>query len=141
MPELSEIDKLPTLAAPSGNDLIPVSDASVNGPYGPKVAGVRLNQLVGLNPADVTVDADGGTVTANRLTFISGGSTSTVNVPAASGELREVIVMNGGSGNATVTSATANIRTAAVPTASTTSVVSAGATGRFHSDGTTWYRA
>lgn len=140
MPELSEIDKLPTLAAPAGDDLIPVHDVSVLGPYGPKVVGVRLNQLVGLNSGDATIDTDGGTITATRLTFITGGTTSTVNIPAPSGTLREIIVMNGGSGNATVTSAAANIRTAAAPTAATTSVVATTVTARIISDGTSWYR-
>lgn len=141
MPTLDDLPVIATLTDPSGGDFIPISDtsAATNGPS--KVRKLPLNAVLGVSSSDVTIDTDGGTITATRLTFITGGTTSTVNIPAPSGNLREIIVMNGGSGNATVTAATATIRTAAAPTAATTSVVSAGATARFLSDGTSWYRA
>lgn len=140
MPTLDDLPVLATLADPSGGDFIPVSDSSADGAGPSKVRKLPVNAVLGLSAADVTIDTDGGTITANRLTFITGGTTSTVNIPAPSGNLREIIVSNGGSGNATVTAATATIRTAGVPTAATTSVVATTVTARFLSDGTSWYR-
>ncbi len=144
MPELSEITRLTALDTPAGDDVLPIVDVSAapDHSYGPAIRKIRVNQIRGLSAADVTVDTDGGTVTASRLTFISGGSTSTINIPAPSGTVREIIVMNGGSGAATVTSAAANIRgfLTGTQTAATTNSVAAFTAATFMSDGTTWFR-
>lgn len=142
MPELSEITRLTALDSPAGDDVLAIVDVSAapDHSYGPAIRKIRVNQIRGLSATDVLVDADAGTITATRLTFISGGTTSTVNIPAPTGEVREIIVMNGGSGSATVTAPSAVIRSAAAPTAATTNAVVAGATARYLSDGTTWFR-
>jgi hypothetical protein len=102
---------------------------------------IRLNQISGLSPEDVIVSA-AGSPTVRRLTFINSGTTSTLNIPAPSGAVREIIVMNGGSGAATVTSAAANIRGFLTDTqaAATTNSVAAFTAATFMSDGTTWFR-
>jgi hypothetical protein len=100
-----------------------------------------LNAVFGLAPTGDVVTAAAGTITVtSKLTLITSGTTSTVNLPLPSGVIRDIIVMNGGSGTATATSATANIRTSPAPTAATTAAILTGTTARFLSDGTIWYR-
>jgi hypothetical protein len=142
MPELSEITRLTALDTPAGDDVFPIVDVSAapDAGYGPAIRNLRLNQISGLSPGEVTAVA-AGTITATRYNLIISGTTSTVNIPAPTGAVREIIVANGGSGNATVTAPSAVIRTAAAPTAATTSVVATGVTTRFLSNGTNWYRA
>jgi hypothetical protein len=135
------LDDLPTLAAitPSGDDLFPIYDLTGTGSS--KVRKVALNQINGLSSTGDVVTAAAGTITVtSKLTLITSGTTSTVNLPLPSGVIRDIIVMNGGSGTATATSATANIRTSPAPTAATTAAILTGTTARFLSDGTIWYR-
>jgi hypothetical protein len=134
------LDDLPTLAAitPTGDDLLPIYDLTANGSS--KVRKVSLNQINGLSGSEVTLVAAGTITVTTRLTLITSGTTSTVNLPLPSGALRVLNIMNGGSGNATLTSAIANIKTAAAPTAATTSVLAGVTPTRLLSDGTFWYR-
>ncbi len=134
------LDDLPTLAAitPTGDDLLPIYDLTANGSS--KVRKVSLNQINGLSGSEITLVAAGTITVTTRLTLITSGTTSTVNLPLPSGALRVLNIMNGGSGNATLTSATANIKTAAATTAATTSVLAATTPTRLLSDGTFWYR-
>jgi hypothetical protein len=134
------LDDLPTLASftPTGDDLLPIYDLTGDGSS--KVRKVSLNQINGLSDSEVTLVAAGTITVTTRLTLIISGTTSTVNLPLPSGALRVLNVMNGGSGNATLTSATANIKTAASPTAATTSVLAGVTPTRLLSDGTFWYR-
>jgi hypothetical protein len=139
MPTLDDIPILQRVT-PAGDDLIPISDP--NGTGGSQVRAIALNQINGLSAADVTTFATAASsVTANRFTFlVTGATTTTVNIPAPSGVLREIFVSNGGSGNATITAATATIRTAAAPTAATTVTLAAGGYQHYMSDGTNWFR-
>jgi hypothetical protein len=139
MPTLDDIPTLATLSSPAAGDFIPVSDTSADGAGPSKVRKLPVSSLIGLDSSEVTLDTDGGTITATRLTLISGGSTSTVNIPAPSGDLREIFVLNSGSGDATVTAATATIKTAVAPTAATTYVVATDVTAHLISDGSFWY--
>jgi len=135
------LDDLPTLAtnsSPTGDDLIPVYDLTATGSS--KVRKVSLNQINGLSDSEITLVAAGTITVTTRLTLITSGTTSTVNLPLPSGALRVLNIMNGGSGNATLTSATANIKTAAATTAATTSVLAGVTPTRLLSDGTFWYR-
>jgi hypothetical protein len=134
------LDDLPTLAAlsPTGDDLLPIYDLTGTGSS--KVRKVALNQINGLSGSEITLVAAGTITATTRLTLITSGTTSTVNLPLPSGALRVLNIMNGGSGNATLTSATANIKTAAAPTAATTSVLAGVTPTRLLSDGTFWYR-
>jgi hypothetical protein len=134
------LDDLPTLApyTPSGDDLLPIYDLTGGGSSG--VRKVSLNQINGLSAADVTTSVAGTINVTTRLLLITSGAASTVNLPLPSGNTRDIIIMNGGSGAATATSATANIRTSAAPTAATTASIAIATTARFLSDGTNWYR-
>jgi len=135
------LDDLPTLAAitPSGDDLFPIYDLTGTGSS--KVRKVALNQINGLSSTGDVVTAVAGTIpVTSKLTLITSGTTSTVNLPLPSGVIRDIIVMNGGSGTATATSATANIKTSAATTAATTAGILTATTARFLSDGTFWYR-
>ena len=135
------LDDLPTLATvtPSGDDLLPIYDPVATGSS--KVRKIALNQINGLDSTGDVVTAAAGTITvSSKLTLITSGTTSTVNLPLPSGVIRDITIMNGGSGNATLTSATANIKTAAAPTAATTSVLAGVTPTRLLSDGTFWYR-
>jgi hypothetical protein len=133
MPTLDDLPTLATNSTPTGDDLLPVYDLTATGSS--KVRKLPLNAVFGLAPTgDVVTSA------AGKLTLITSGTTSTVNLPLPSGVIRDIIVMNGGSGTATATSATANIRTSPAPTAATTAAILTGTTARFLSDGTIWYR-
>jgi hypothetical protein len=134
------LDDLPTLAnaTPTGDDLIPLYDLTADGSS--KVRKVSLNQINGLSSSDVATSVAGTITVSSRLTLITSGTTSTVNLPLPSGALRDIIIMNGGSGSATATSATANIKTSAATTAATTAAILTATTARLLSDGTFWYR-
>jgi hypothetical protein len=134
------LDDLPTLASftPSGDDLLPIYDLTADGSS--KVRKVSLNQINGLSSSDVATSVAGTITVSSRLTLITSGTTSTVNLPLPSGALRDIIIMNGGSGSATATSASANIKTSAATTAATTAAILTATTARFLSDGTFWYR-
>jgi hypothetical protein len=124
------LDDLPTLAAitPSGDDLFPIYDLTGTGSS--KVRKVSLNQINGLSAADIVTDTDGGNITiASRVQVISGGSTSTLTLPAASGALRELFVINDGSGTATLPTLAAG-----------NELVTTGTSAHLLSNGTGWYR-
>jgi hypothetical protein len=138
---MPSLDDLPTLAsfAPTGDDLLPIYDLTGEGSS--KVRKVSLNQINGLSSTGDVVTAVAGPITVtSKLTLITSGTTSAVNLPLPSGVIRDIIVMNGGSGTATATSATANIKTSAATTAATTAGIFTATTARFLSDGTFWYR-
>ena len=139
MPTLDDLPTLASIATPTGDDLFPVYDPTAAGSS--KVRKVALNQINGLSSTGDVVTSVAGTITvSSKLTLITSGTTSTVNLPLPSGALRDIIVMNGGSGAAAATSATANIKTSAATTAATTASILTATTARFLSDGTFWYR-
>jgi hypothetical protein len=128
------LDDLPTLATVSttGDDLIPVYDLTAGGSS--KVRKLSLNAVMGLAPTgEVTASAAGTITISTRVLFINSGSTSTLTLPAASGVLREVIVINGGSG-------TAAISTLVSGHAAGQSNILTAISARFLSNGTGWYR-
>jgi len=138
MPTLDDIPTLQNVTSPTGDDLLPIYDLTATGSS--KVRSLSLNTVFGLASTDVASSVAGTITVAGKLTLITSGTTSTVNVPAASGTLRDIIIMNGGSGNATITSGTANLITSLATTAATTAVLGATGTARFLSNGTNWYR-
>ena len=124
------LDDLPTLAAlsPTGDDLLPIYDLTAKGSS--KVRKIALNQINGLGSDDVVTDADAGSITiSSRVLVISGGSTSTLTLPAASGALRELFVINDGSGTATLPTLAAG-----------TEAITTGTSAHLLSNGTGWYR-
>ena len=123
------LDDLPTLATltPTGDDLLPIYDLTGGGSS--KVRKVALNQINGLSATDVASTAAGTITVSARLTVISSGSTSTITLPAASGTLRELFVVNDGSGTATLPTLAAGYESIATNTSA-----------RLLSNGTGWYR-
>lgn len=112
---------------PTGDDLIPVFDQSSSASS--KVHTFPLNSVMGIAPTGQITSATGNATISTRVHHVSGGTTTSLTLPAASGALREVIVINGGSGAATVATLTAGSGT-----------VAAAASARFLSNGTGWYR-
>ena len=141
MPTLDDIPTLAT-AAPSGDDLFPIYEPSTTGSS--KVRKIALNQINGLTAStDVTGPAvlSNATAVTTRLSINSSGTTALL--PAASGALRDIIIMNGNAGSAlAVTSGATNIYTSTTSGGAigSTASIPASTTGRFLSDGTNWYR-
>jgi hypothetical protein len=128
------LDDLPTLAAvsASGDDLIPVYDLTATGSS--KVRKLSLNAVLGVATADITTGITSATAaltTRLNVTNLSANATGLV-LPAASGSLREVIVINP---NATYTATVAQTYIGAAA-----AIAASGGTARFLSNGTTWYR-
>ena len=113
---------------PTGDDLIPVFDQSSSASS--KVHTFPLNLVMGIAPTGQITSAAAGTATiATRVYVVASGTTSSLTLPAASGALREVIVINGGSGTATMSTLAAGNTAVATATSA-----------RFLSNGTGWYR-
>ena len=131
MPTLDDIPTLAT-AAPSGDDLFPIYEPSITGSS--KVRKIALNQISGLSASEITTGITSATAnltTRLNVTNLSANATGLV-LPAASGSVREVIVVNP---NATFTA------TIAQPYVGNANALGAsGGAARFMSDGTTWYR-
>jgi hypothetical protein len=123
------LDDIPTLqrVTPAGDDLIPISDP--NGTGSSKVRAIALNQISGLNAGEITSVVAGTRTINTRVLVITGGTTSTLTLPAASGPLREIFIINDGSGTATLPTLAAG--TEAILTATSAHLLS---------DGTGWYR-
>jgi hypothetical protein len=128
MPTLDDIPILTSLS-PSGDDLLPIYDTAGSGLS--QVRKVTVGSLRGIAPSgEITTDADAGSITiSTRVLVISGGSTSTITLPAASGALREIFVINDGSGTATLPTLAAG-----------TEAVTTGTSAHLLSNGTGWYR-
>lgn len=127
MPTLDDIPILQRVT-PTGDDLIPICDLNSSGSS--QVRAIALNQISGLSAGDIATDTDGGSITiSTRVLVISGGTTSSLTLPAASGNLREIMVINDGSGAATLPTLAAGNET-----------INSGSHARVLSNGTGWYR-
>lgn len=134
MPTLDDLPTLPTPTTLTGAELIPVYKADHGGSS--KVMELPLYSLQGLLPTDVASNATGSTI-ATRLAVVT-GTTPTVTLPAVAGNLRQVIVMNTASGNATIDGAgSEEILTGTANAANI--VVATGKSAILLSDGTRWY--
>jgi len=98
MPTLDDLPTLKVVTNTNGADLIPVYDVESNGST--KVGALPLYGLLGLQAADVATIATGATI-STRLSVVT-GTTSTVTLPLVAGNLRQVSVLNTGSGACTV---------------------------------------
>ena len=128
MPTLDDLPTLAPVTTVTGDDLFPVYDPTATGSS--KVRKIALNQINGLNADDVVTDTDAGSITiSSRVLVISGGSTSTITLPAASGVLREIFVINDGSGTATLPTLAAG-----------TEAITTGTSAHLLSNVTCWYR-
>jgi hypothetical protein len=81
-------------------------------------------------------------VTKRFVIFSGNTGAIAADIPAPSGELRELIIQNANtsSGAVTVSSSASNIFGSASATVSATSVIAIDTTARFLSNGTYWYR-
>lgn len=127
MPTLDDLPTLVQVSTVTGDDLFPVFDPSASGAT--KVRSIALNQINGLNAGDIASTAAGTFTVSTRLTAISSGTSSTITLPAASGALRELFVVNDGSGSATLPTLAAGFETIATNTSA-----------HLLSNGTGWYR-
>ena len=127
MPTLDDLPTLATNSTPTGDDLLPVYDLTATGSS--KVRKLPLNQINGLSATDVVTAAAGTITIASRALVISSGTTSTITLPAASGALRELFVINDASGTATLPTLAAG-----------TEAVTTGTSAHLLSNGTGWYR-
>lgn len=103
----------------------------------------KINAILGILPADVTMAAGAAAVVSTRLTVFSGRTATTAaTIPAATGDLRELVIQNANtsSGAVTVTAPTASIYAAGSASASATDVIAIATCARYWSDGTSWYR-
>jgi hypothetical protein len=132
------LDDLPTLRKPTsvnGGDLVPVYDIDATGST--KVAALPLFGITGLQASDVTAASTGATI-STRLTVVTGTAT-TLNLPSASGNLRQVIVMNTGSGACTIYPAGSDKIVSAQSSTAASIAPAAGTSAVLLSDGTKWY--
>lgn len=104
---------------------------------GGKESGLKVNGILGLLASDVDSSVANTDVIATRLS-VATGTTPTITLPAVAGNLREVILINGASGNCTLdTPASEKIFTATAD--ADTLVIATGKAARLLSDGTRWY--
>lgn len=138
MPTLEDLPSLQPKTTVAGNDLIASFDVSdIDG----QVKKLRVNQLLGLSPTDVTtISGTSGTI-STRVTICT--STSAVNpltLPPASGNLREVFILKASATSAvTVAPAGSDVIVSGTSVSATSISVTAGLAARLLSDGTTWY--
>lgn len=98
---------------------------------------LQVSGLLGLLSSDVDTDVANGATIANRLNVAS-GTTPTITMPAVAGSLREVILVNGASGNCTLdTPGSEKIYTGTAD--ADTLVIATGKTAILKSNGTRWY--
>jgi hypothetical protein len=134
MPTLDDLPTLPTPLSLTGAELVPLYKPDHEGSS--KVVEVPLSSLQGLLPSDVATNATGSTI-ATRLAVVT-GTTPTVTLPPVAGNLRQVIVMNTASGNATIDGAGSEQILTGTANANDI-VVATGKSAVLLSDGTRWY--
>ena len=137
MPTLDDLPKLQPKTTVAGNDLIPGYDVSdVDGP----VKKLRVNQILGLSATDVTTVSGTSATVSTRVTVCTSTSAITLTLPAASGNLREVILLKAGATSAiTANRAGSDVIVSGTSVSATSISVAAGLAARLLSDGTTWY--
>ena len=137
MPTLDDLPKLSPKTTVAGNDLIPALDVSdVDG----QVKKLRVNQLLGLSATDVTTVSGLSATISTRVTVCTSTSAVALTLPAASGNLREVIILKAsGTSTATATRAGSDVIVTGTSVTGTQVQVLPGLAARLLSDGTTWY--
>ena len=137
MPTLDDLPKLSPKTTVAGNDLIPALDVSdVDG----QVKKLRVNQLLGLSPTDVATVSGLSATISTRVTVCTSTSAVALTLPAASGNLREVIILKASiTSTATATRAGSDVIVTGTSVTGTQVQVLPGLAARLLSDGTTWY--
>jgi len=137
MPTLDDAPTIAPIAAAdlAGADLLQVFSNALRKPKTASITSLisANNRLTGyggiLSTDTISTSAAASFTVVNRVTVLTGGTTCTLTFPAASGVLRELIIINSNSGSATAPTLGAGSTTIAT-------TVSA----RFLSNGTSWYR-
>lgn len=137
MPTLEDLPSIQPATAVAGNDLVPVHDISdLDGP----TKKLRVNQLLGLSATDVTTVSGTSATVATRVTVCTSTSAVTLTLPAASGSLREILILKASATSAvTVNRAGSDVIVSGTSVSATSISVAAGLAARLLSDGTTWY--
>ena len=137
MPTLDDLPKLSPKTTVAGNDLIPALDVSdVDG----QVKKLRVNQLLGLSATDVTTVSGTSATISTRVTVCTSTSAVALTLPAASGNLREVVILKASAtSTATATRAGSDVIVSGASVTATSIGVLPGLAARLLSDGTTWY--
>jgi hypothetical protein len=137
MPTLDDLLSIQPAVTVAGDDLVPVYDRSdIDGP----VKKLRVNQVLGLSPTDVTTVSGTSATISTRVTVCTSTSAITLTLPAASGDLREVILMKAGATSAiTANRAGSDVIVSGTSVSATSVSVAAGLAARLLSDGTKWY--
>jgi hypothetical protein len=137
MPTLDDLLSIQPAVTVAGDDLVPVYDRSdIDGP----VKKLRVNQVLGLSPTDVTTVSGTSATVSTRVTVCTSTSAITLTLPAASGDLREVILMKAGATSAiTANRAGSDVIVSGTSVSATSVSVAAGLAARLLSDGAKWY--
>jgi hypothetical protein len=135
MPTLDDLPTLRTVTTVNGGDILPIYDIDSNGST--KVSALPVFGITGLQANDAATVASGVTI-SRRLTVVT-GTTNTLTLPPASGNLRQVIVMNTGSGACTINRAGSDPIVSAQSQTATSIGPAAGTSAILLSDGTKWY--
>lgn len=141
MPYLDEAPILRTLtpSTAASGDLVHVFDISAR-PAGSKAVALGSILSLGLFPADVTTVSGTSATISTRLTVFTSTSAVAATLPAASGTLRDIILMKASATSAvTATRAGSDVIVTGTSVAATSVSVAAGLVVRLVSDGTTWY--
>lgn len=137
MPTLDDLPSIQPILTVDGGDLAPIYDKSdIDGP----VKKLRVNQILGLSPTDVTTVSGTSATISTRVTVCTSTSAVALTLPAASGNLREIIILKAsGTSTATATRVGSDVIVTGTSVSGTSVDVLPGLAARLLSDGTKWY--
>ena len=137
MPTLEDLPSIQPILTVDGGDLAPIYDKSdIDGP----VKKLRVNQILGLSPTDVTTVSGNSATISTRVTVCTSTSAVALTLPAASGDLRELIILKASvTSTATATRAGSDVIVTGTSVSGTLVAVLPGLAARLLSDGTKWY--
>jgi hypothetical protein len=122
---------IPALTSLAGNEqLVTVR--------GNEERGLKVNGVLGLLPGDVTTVSGTTATISTRLTHCTSASAVTLTLPAASGNLRQVFILDTGANGITVNAAGSDVIVSATATDTSIAIATVKA-AQLLSDGTKWY--
>ena len=99
---------------------------------------LQTNGVLGLLASDVTTVSGTSATISTRLTHCTSASTVTLTLPAASGNLRQVFILDTGANGITVNAAGSDVIVSATATDTSVSIATV-KSAQLLSDGTKWY--
>lgn len=99
---------------------------------------LQTNGVLGLLASDVTTVSGTSATISTRLTHCTSASTVTLTLPAASGNLRQVFILDTGANGITVNAAGSDVIVSATATDTSISIATV-KSAQLLSDGTKWY--